>query len=145
MRVPLVAKRRREWLGTNQLYNVEVTAKLGSLTDRRAVVLEVAPILPRWIQRIIGKVYTMFSPVALPAVTLALMLGVGYFLLRPPDINDFYAEQPAVVNGQPTNLVWNLDRAAGASIEPPVGDKPSSRPPSIPSHPSRRPNTRQRA
>jgi hypothetical protein len=83
----------------------------------------VTPRLPRWIQFLIGKAYAMASPVALPIVSVAILIGVGYFLLRPPEVKGFRAEALAVVAGTSTNLVWSLDRAASVAIEPNNGEQ----------------------
>ncbi len=121
--VPFVIKARRNWLGLDQTYGVDITVKAGGQQRLAAVRQVVKPILPRWIQWIVGKAFSMFSPIALPVATLALLIGVGYFLLRPPDIKEFRAERGTIVAGGDTQLMWTLDRAAGVSIEPPVADQ----------------------
>jgi hypothetical protein len=68
----------------------------------------------------------MFSPIALPAATLGLMLAIAYFLLRPPEIPEFQADRTAIVAGDTARLKWTLERSAGVTIEPSVGDKPGA-------------------
>ena len=123
-RIPLPMKvARRHWLGFDQTYGVDITATAGGQRRTGSVRMVVASWLPRWAQFIVGKVYAMASPIALPVVTVAILLGVAYFLLRPPDVKDFRAEPASIVAGDAAQLVWTLDRAAGVTIEPPVGDK----------------------
>jgi hypothetical protein len=123
-RLPLkVRPRRRHWFGLEKTYGFDVTAIAASQRGSARPTLAVPPIVPHWIQFIFGKAYSMFSPIAIPAFTLALMVGIAYFLLRPPDIREFRAENGAVAAGTTTQLKWRLDRAAGASIEPALAEK----------------------
>src|SRR5262249_55082701 len=53
--------------------------------------------------------------IALPSV---LVLTFAYQLFRPPSINQFYADSPAVVAGGFTTLRWDVDRAAALTLDP---------------------------
>src|SRR5205085_11184457 len=122
-KVPFVVRARRPWLGLPTTHGVDLTIKAGSQQKLASVRLVVTPILPRWVQAIFSKLYSMFSPIAIPVLSVALLVGVGYFLLRPPEIKEFRSDPGSIVAGQETQLLWTTDRAAGVSIDPPVGDK----------------------
>ena len=86
------------------------------------------PIIPEWLQSILSRLFSIFSPIAIPTVTLVLLIGIAYLFFRPPDIKSFYASAPAVPAGGTVQLNWNGDRVAGVSIEPPLATKPDSTP-----------------
>jgi hypothetical protein len=48
-------------------------------------------------------------------------LFLAYLLLRPPELRSYYATRPAVLEGESVDLVWQVDRAASVSIDPPIG------------------------
>jgi hypothetical protein len=74
---------------------------------------------------VLSKLFTIFSPIAIPTVTLVLLMGLAYLFLRPPTIKEFYASAPAVAAGGTVQLSWSGDRVAGVSIEGgPVAAKP---------------------
>jgi hypothetical protein len=68
----------------------------------------------------LGKLFAMASPIAIPVVSVVLLLGLAYFFLRPPDIREFVVTPSGVAAGTPSELVWDTDRAARVTVEPPV-------------------------
>jgi pSer/pThr/pTyr-binding forkhead associated (FHA) protein len=126
-KVPFVVRARRHWLGYDKTYGVDVTTIAGGQKRSTQARLVVAPLLPRWMQFVVGKLIAIASPIALPVLTIALLLGVAFFLLRPPDIRDFRAEPSSIVAGTETQLVWTVNGGllppSGVSLDPPVSDK----------------------
>src|SRR5205823_2284376 len=83
-------------------------------------VLVTKPIIPVWLQEIFGKLFAMLSPIAIPAFTVVLLLGLAYFFLRPPDIREYIITPSAVAAWTEAQLQWKTDRATRITVEPPV-------------------------
>ena len=127
-RAALKARVRHHWFGPRKTYGFHVTASAGSQRMREGALLVCNPIIPEWLQTILSRLFSIFSPIAIPTVTIVLLIGIAYLFFRPPDIKSFYASAPAVPAGGTVQLNWNGDRVAGVSIEPPLATKPDSTP-----------------
>ena len=114
---------RHHWWGPRRTYGFHVTATYSSQKLQEGGVLVCNPFVPEWLQTILSKLFQMLSPIAIPAATLVLLIGLAYLFLRPPDIREFYAAAPAVPAGGTTQLTWSGNRVAGVTIEPPLGVK----------------------
>jgi pSer/pThr/pTyr-binding forkhead associated (FHA) protein len=125
-RVALKARVRHHWFGPKKTYGLHVTAVAGSQRAREGALLTCRPIIPEWLQAILSKLFAMFSPIAIPTMTLVLLIGIAYLFLRPPDIKSFYASAPAVPAGGTVQLSWSGDRVASVSIDPPTPTKPDN-------------------
>lgn len=117
------ARTKRHWWGPRQTYGFHVTAAYSSQRLQEGGVIVCWPIVPEWLQGILSRVFSMLTPIAIPAMTLVLLMGLAYLFLRPPDVKEFYASAPAVPAGGTTQLNWSGDRVAGVTIEPPLGVK----------------------
>ena len=126
-RATLKARVRHHWFGPKKTYGFHVAAAAGSQRAREGALLVCKPIIPEWLQAILSKLFSMFSPIAIPTMTLVLLMGLAYLFLRPPDIKSFYASAPAVPAGGTVQLSWSGDRVAGVSIDPPLGTKPDNK------------------
>jgi hypothetical protein len=112
--------KHHSWLGPMRTYGFHLIATSGTQKSIGRAVLVTKPIIPVWLQEILGKLLGMLSPIALPVVTLVLLLGLAYFFLRPPDIREYVITPSAVAAGTSADLMWSLDRATRVTIEPPV-------------------------
>ncbi|MBV9582301.1 MAG: FHA domain-containing protein, partial [Chloroflexi bacterium] len=126
-RTALKARVHHHWFGPKKTYGFHVTAVAGSQRAREGALLVCKPIIPEWLQAILSRLFAMFSPIAIPAMTLVLLMGLAYLFLRPPEIKSFYASAPAVPAGGTTQLNWSGDRVAGVSIDPPLATKPDNK------------------
>src|SRR5712692_941474 len=115
--------RHHSWLGPKRTYGFHLVATSGTQKSIGRAVLICKPIIPVWLQEILGKVMALASPIAIPVVSVLLLLGLAYWFLRPPDIREFIATPSAVAAGTPAELVWVTDRAARVTVEPPVEGK----------------------
>ncbi|HEY2595179.1 MAG TPA: FHA domain-containing protein, partial [Chloroflexota bacterium] len=127
-RAALKARVRRHWFGPKKTYGFHLTGTAGSQRAREGALLVCRPIIPEWLQAILTKLFSMFSPIAIPTMTLVVLMGLAYLFLRPPDIKSFYASAPAVPAGGTVQLSWSGDRVAGVSIDPPLATKPDNKP-----------------
>src|SRR5229473_349850 len=115
--------RHHSWLGPKRTYGFHLVATSGTQKSIGRAVLVTKPIIPEWLQEILGKLFAMASPIAIPVVSVLLLLGLAYWFLRPPDIREFIATPSAVAAGTPAELVWVTDRATRVTVEPPVEGK----------------------
>jgi FHA domain-containing protein len=118
--------KRHHWWGPRRTYGLHVTATAGTERLREGIALTCFPRIPEWLQGLLSRLFAILSPIAIPAVTLVLLLGLAYLFLRPPDIAQFYASAPAVPAGGTVQLNWSGDRIANVEIEPPPATKPSA-------------------
>jgi pSer/pThr/pTyr-binding forkhead associated (FHA) protein len=114
------------WWGVRRTYGFHVTAVSGTQSFREGAAITCFPIIPEWLQGIIARLIAMISPIAIPAFTLVLLIGLAYLFLRPPEISQFYASAPAIQPGDPLQLSWVGDRIASVDIEPPPPTKPAA-------------------
>jgi hypothetical protein len=61
----------------------------------------------------------MFSPIAIPVVTVVLLLTIAYILLRPPSVS-VSVDASAIPAGGSATLTIDADRAVGVSFDPPI-------------------------
>ncbi|MBO0880906.1 MAG: FHA domain-containing protein, partial [Mycobacterium sp.] len=116
--------KHHHWWGVRRVYGLHVTAAAGSQQLRQGAALTCFPIIPEWLQGILARLFAILSPIAIPAVTLVLLLGLAYLFLRPPEISQFYASAPAIAPGGNVQLSWSGQRITGVDIEPPPTTKP---------------------
>jgi pSer/pThr/pTyr-binding forkhead associated (FHA) protein len=116
--------KHHHWWGPRRTYGLHVTASSGTQRLREGIALTCFPIIPEWLQGILSRLIAILSPIAIPAVTLVLLIGLAYLFLRPPDIAQFYASAPAVAAGGAVQLNWAGDRISSVDIEPPPPTKP---------------------
>jgi hypothetical protein len=112
--------RHHNWLGPKRTYGFHLIATSGTQKSIGRAVLVTKPRIPVWLQEILGKLFALASPIAIPAFTLVLLLGLAYFFLRPPDIREYIVSPSAVAAGTSAELQWNVDRAARVTVEPPI-------------------------
>jgi pSer/pThr/pTyr-binding forkhead associated (FHA) protein len=127
-RAALKARVRHHFFGPKKTYGFHVTAAAGSQRAREGALLVCKPIIPEWLQAILSRLFSMFSPIAIPTVTLVLLMGLAYLFLRPPAIKSFYASAPAVPAGGTVQLNWSGDRVSDVNIDPPLATKPDNKP-----------------
>jgi pSer/pThr/pTyr-binding forkhead associated (FHA) protein len=127
-RAALRARVRHHWFGPKKTYGFHVLGASGSQRVRESALLTCKPIIPEWLQAILLKLFAMFSPIAIPTVTLVLLMGLAYLFLRPPDVKSFFASPSAVPAGGTSQLNWSGDRVAGVSIDPPLSTRPDNTP-----------------
>jgi pSer/pThr/pTyr-binding forkhead associated (FHA) protein len=116
--------KHHHWWGVRRTYGFHLTASSGTQNLREGAALTCFPIIPEWLQGLLSRLISILSPIAIPAVTLVLLLGLAYLFLRPPSITQFYASAPAIPAGGNVQLSWAGDRIAGVDIEPPPPTKP---------------------
>jgi pSer/pThr/pTyr-binding forkhead associated (FHA) protein len=116
--------KHHHWWGPRRGYGLHVTAAAGTQRMREGAALICFPIIPEWLQSILSRLFSIVSPIAIPVVTLVLLIGLAYLFLRPPSISQFYASAPAIAPGGVVQLNWSGDRIAGVDIEPPPSTKP---------------------
>src|SRR5260370_6656155 len=115
-----VRLRHHNWLGPKRTYGFHLIATSGTQKFTGRAVLVTKPIIPVWLQEILGRLFAMLTPIAIPAFTVVLLLGLAYFFLRPPDIREYVISPSAIAAGTSADLIWNLDRATRVTIEPPI-------------------------
>jgi pSer/pThr/pTyr-binding forkhead associated (FHA) protein len=118
-----VRVKRRAWWGPVRTFGYHVEAVAGTQRAVSRATLICKPIIPVWLQEVVTKLFAILSPIAIPAATLLVVLGLAYLVLRPPDIARFAADPPEVAAGTAASLVWRVDRAAALSIEPPLDQR----------------------
>src|SRR5581483_9841813 len=116
--------RRHHWWGPQRTYGFNIAAFSGTQKSSGRASLTCDPIVPVWLQTILSKLYNILSPIAIPAVTVLLLLSIAYIFLRPPDIKEFATDAPAVAAGGTANLLWSADRASNVAIDPAPDQKP---------------------
>ncbi len=112
--------RHHNWLGPKRTYGFHLIATSGTQKFTGRAVLVTKPIIPVWLQEILGRLFAMFTPIAIPAFTVVLLLGLAYFFLRPPDIREYVISPSAIAAGTSADLTWSLDRATRVTVEPPI-------------------------
>jgi pSer/pThr/pTyr-binding forkhead associated (FHA) protein len=112
--------RHHNWLGPKRTYGFHLVAASGAQRSIGRAVLVTKPIIPVWLQEILGRLTAMLSPIAIPAFTLVLLLGLAYFFLRPPTIREYVISPSAIAAGTEAELGWTTDRATRVTVEPPI-------------------------
>jgi pSer/pThr/pTyr-binding forkhead associated (FHA) protein len=115
--------KRHHWWGPRRTYGFHLTAAAGGQQLREGAALTCFPIVPEWLQGILARLFAMITPIAIPAFTLVLLLGLAYLFLRPPELS-IYADAPAVENGKPDTIHWSGDRIVNVQVDPPVNPQP---------------------
>lgn len=118
--------KHHHWWGPRRTYGLHATATSGTQRLREGAALTCFPIIPEWLQAVLSRLFSILSPIAIPAFTLVLLIGLAYLFLRPPSIAQFYASAPAVPPGGTVQLNWAGDRIANVDIEPPPTTKPAA-------------------
>jgi pSer/pThr/pTyr-binding forkhead associated (FHA) protein len=121
-----VRVKHHHWWGPRRAYGFHITAASGTQRMREGAALTCFPRIPEWLQGLLSRLFAILSPIAIPTVTLVLLLGLAYLFLRPPSITQFYASAPAIPSGGNVQLNWGGDRIAGVEIEPPPATKPAA-------------------
>lgn len=118
--------KHHHWWGVRRAYGLHVTASSGAQQFREGAALTCFPRIPEWLQGILARVFAILTPIAIPAVTVVLLLGLAYLFLRPPEITQFYSSAPAITPGGNVQLNWSGQRIASVDIEPPAATKPAA-------------------
>ncbi|MGI9146382.1 MAG: FHA domain-containing protein, partial [Chloroflexota bacterium] len=116
-----VSVKRRPWLGPERTHRVRITASAAQAIAVQIVQLACPPRIPVWLQSVFARVQSLLKPVLIPLAMVAVALGFGYVLLRPPDVK--LTSEPAVVAGAADALLtWDVDRGTGtATLESAAG------------------------
>ncbi|HUZ76797.1 MAG TPA: FHA domain-containing protein [Chloroflexota bacterium] len=124
----LVRARHRQWAGLDRGYNFFLVAKGASLVplgrsqkvrpdaveQRLFAQLVCPPRLPQWLQEIGRALHRMSAQV----LTLALILGVAYIFLHPPNVQTFTVDKQLISQGSQITISWDVQGASSLSIEP---------------------------
>ncbi len=110
--------KHRHWLGYYRDYTLRVKIVYHEEHETRASRLSVPPRIPIWLQETVRRIQPLIAPI----LTLLVLVGLAFAFLRPPDIKTFTAVPSVVAVGTPVTLSWNVDRAANATLDPPVGN-----------------------
>ena len=111
------------WFGPDRTCAASITAAADGALAQQALQLTCPPRIPRWLQRVLGFVKSIFKPIVLPVSLIALALAVWYFVLRPPDVT-LVATRDLVGKGDTAALRWTVARGSGdATLDTPDGPR----------------------
>jgi pSer/pThr/pTyr-binding forkhead associated (FHA) protein len=105
---------RRPWLGPEVTHPVVVTAADETASAVKQVHLTCPPRIPVWIQHAFARAQSLFKPILVPVVAIAVALALAYIILRPPDVR-LSLQSDIVGKGDAALLAWNIDRGSGAA------------------------------
>jgi pSer/pThr/pTyr-binding forkhead associated (FHA) protein len=118
-----VRRKRRPWFGPECTHSIRITASAEKQVAAQDVQLVCPPRIPLWAQTLLGRVQSLLKPVLIPLAVLAVALGVGYLVMRPPDVK-LRPTPPIVASGAGAVLSWDVDRGSGtATLEGPAGSQ----------------------